>query len=60
LIAFKSVSTSLGREAGVVGDVREKKGEEGVGEGLDTNVSPGTPGILMVDETRQSMGSLAD
>lgn len=61
LIAFESVSTPLGREAGVVGDGGEKKlREEGVGEGLDASVTPGTPGILMVDETRRSMGSLAN
>ena len=57
LIAFKSVSTPLGREAGVVGEGGEKIREEGVGEGrdLDASVTPGTPGILMVDETRGSL-----
>jgi hypothetical protein len=38
LIALESVSTPLGREAGVVGDSGEKRRErreEGVGEGLD-------------------------
>jgi hypothetical protein len=62
LIAFESVSTPLGREAGVVGDGGEKIREEAVGEGrgLDASVTPGTPGVLMVDETRRSMGSLAN
>jgi hypothetical protein len=61
LIAFESVSTPLGREAGVVGDGGEKRREEGVGEGLDASVTPGsTPGMLMVDETRRGMGSLAN
>jgi hypothetical protein len=60
LIAFESVSTPLGREAGVVGNGGEKRREEGVGEGLDASVTPGTPGMLMVDETRRSMGSLAN
>jgi hypothetical protein len=60
LIAFESVSTPLGRDAGVVGDGGEKRREEGVGEGLDASVTPGTPGILMVDETRRGMGSLAN
>jgi hypothetical protein len=61
LIAFESVSTPLGREAGVVGDSGEKRREEGLGEGLlDASVAPGTPGVLMVDETRRRMGSLAN
>jgi hypothetical protein len=60
LIAFDSVSTPLGREAGVVGDGGEKMREEAVDEGLDASVTPGTPGILMVDETRRSIGSLAN
>jgi hypothetical protein len=62
LIAFGSVSTPLGREAGVVGGGGEKiREEEGVGEGLDASVTPGTPGILlMVDGTRRSTGSLAN
>ena len=54
LIAFESVSTPLGRRAGVVG---ERIKEEGVGEGLDSSVTPGTPGIMMVDETRRSTKS---
>ena len=60
LIAFESVSTPLGREAGVVGDWGEKIGEEGLGKGLLDASLPGTPGVLMVDETRQSTGSLAN
>ena len=61
LIAFESVSAPLGREAGVVGDGGEKTREEVVGEGLlDASVTPGTPGILMVDETRRGTGSLAN
>jgi hypothetical protein len=63
LIAFESVSTPLGREAGVIGDGGEKIREEGLGEGrglVDASVTPGTPGILMVDETRRSIGSLAN
>lgn len=62
LIAFGSVSTPLGREAGVVGGGGEKiREEEGVGESLDASVTPGTPGILlMVDGTRRSTGSLAN
>jgi hypothetical protein len=59
LIAFESVSTPLGREAGVVGNGGENSREEGVGEGLDASASV-TPGILMVDETRRSVGSLAN
>jgi hypothetical protein len=62
LIPFESVSTPLGREApsvGLVGDGGEKKRREGeaVGGGLDASV---TPGKLMVDETRRSMGPLAN
>jgi len=60
LIALKSVSMPLGREAsvGLVGDGGKKKIRgEGFGEGLDTSV---TPGILMVDETRRRMGPLAN
>jgi len=62
LIPFESVSMPLGREAGVVGDGGEKIRDKGVGEGRspDASVTPGTPGILMVDETRRSMGSLAN
>lgn len=60
LIAFESVSTPLGREAGVVGDGGEKNREEGIGEGIDASVTPGTPDILMVDETGRSTGSLAN
>ncbi len=60
LIAFGSVSTPLGRGAGVVGDAGEKMREEEVGEGLDASVTPGTPDKVMVDETRRSMGSLAN
>jgi hypothetical protein len=40
---------------------REEKRGLAEGQGLvDASVIPGTPGILMVDETRQSMGSLAN
>jgi len=62
LIAFESVSMPLGREVGVVEDGGEKIREEAVGEGRspDASDTPGTPGILMVDETRRSMGSLAN
>ena len=60
LIAFESVSTPPGREAGVVGDGGERTREEGFGEGLDASVTLGTPDLLMVDETRRSMGSLAN
>jgi hypothetical protein len=60
-IAWKSVSMPVGRDASVglvVGDGGEKKVRgEGVGEGLDTSV---TPGVLMVDETRRSLGPLAN
>ena len=59
LIGLGSVSTPLGREAGVVGGGGENTNEEGVGEGLDASVTRGAPGILMVEETRRSMGSLA-
>jgi len=63
LIAFESVSTPLGREAGVVGDNGEKIREEAVGEGrglVDASVTAGIPGTLMVDETGRRMGSLAN
>lgn len=58
-IAGKPVSTPLGGKAdtGVIGDGGEKKRGEVVGVSLDTSAALG---ILMVDETGQMMGSLAN
>ena len=55
--SFESVATPMERGVGVIGDGGEKTREEGVGEGLDASVAPGTLGIVMVDEIRRSVRS---
>jgi hypothetical protein len=59
-----SVSTPLGLRAGLVGVVGVEGGKliggEGVGVSLSVDASIAPPCMLMVDEARRSMGSLAN